>query len=75
MKKCYKIYLTEEDFNKLISKANQSGFYGRGSVSAYINKVANESICFLDSNVKALLSALQLRTVDGPKKYKKDKSN
>lgn len=57
MKKTIKIYLELEDFKKLQEKAGN----GRGSISAYISKVAREPIAFLDSNVRALLKAINLK--------------
>jgi len=57
MKKSYKIYLTEADFIKLKEKAGS----GRGAISRYIEKICREPICFLDSNVRALLKALNLK--------------
>jgi len=59
MKKAIKIYLEPEDEKSLKQKA-EALFPGRGSVSLYISKIASEPVAFLDSNVKAVLSALNL---------------
>lgn len=56
------IYLDPESHKKLIEKAGDAGFSGRGALSYYINKIANEPICFLDTNVKLLLKMLNLNT-------------
>jgi len=58
MKTTIKIYLEPEDLAKLIRKAQEAGFCGRGSLSRYIEKLAREPICFLDSNLKTLLNSL-----------------
>ena len=59
MKKTIKIYLDEQTNKNLKQKANAL-FTGRGSVTRYIEKIANEEIVFLDDNVKAVLGILQL---------------
>jgi len=56
-KKTYKIYLNDEDYKKLQFKAG----FGRGAVSHYIEKIARESIVFLDDNTKTMLKALDLK--------------
>jgi len=61
MKKTIKIYLEEEDIKRLRSKAEQSGFIGRGNLNHYLEKIARQPICFLDENVKAMLSVLNLK--------------
>jgi len=61
MKQTIKIYLEPEDLKKLIKKANESGFSGRGALSYYIEKIAKEPIAFLDENVKALLRSINLK--------------
>jgi len=61
MKKPIKIYLEQEDINRLKDKANAIGFTGRGSISRYIEKLSRESVIFLDSNCKAMLEALKLQ--------------
>jgi len=58
MKQTIKIYLTPEEKKQLESKAIQCGFTGRGSVSHFISKIANEDICFLDQNLKKMLKIL-----------------
>jgi len=61
MKKTIKIYLEPEDVERLKLKAEASGFVGRGCLSGYIEKICKQPICFLDENVKALLSVLKLQ--------------
>jgi len=61
MKKTIKLYLEEESIKRLKQKAEALKFVGRGDLSHYIEKVANEDVVFLDSNIKKLLSALGLK--------------
>ena len=61
MKQTIKIYLEEQDLQKLKSKATQSGFEGRGYITRFIEKVSREPIVFLDSNTKTMLKALDLK--------------
>ena len=58
MKKQYKIYLEQEDYDKLKTKAGS----GRGSIAQYITKIAREPVVFLDSNARAMLEALRLNS-------------
>jgi len=61
MKQIIKINIDEEDVKRLRSKAEQSGFYGRGNLNRYFEKISRQPICFLDENVKAMLSVLNLQ--------------
>jgi len=56
----YKFYLEPEDFAKLKSKAESSGFSGRGAISHFLAKVAREELAFLDNNLKSVLSLLKV---------------
>lgn len=58
MKQPIKIYLDSETKKKLLQKANQTGFNGRGAITKLIEKVATEDICFLDENLRKMLRAL-----------------
>ena len=58
MKQSIKIYLDSETKKKLIDKANETGFYGRGSLTKFIEKIAIEDICFLDENLRKMLKTL-----------------
>lgn len=58
MKQPIKIYLDSETKKKLIQKANDTGFNGRGSMTKFIEKVATEDICFLDENLRKMLKVL-----------------
>ena len=58
MKQPIKIYLDSETQKKLLRKANETGFNGRGSLTRFIEKVAGEDICFLDDNLRKMLKAL-----------------
>lgn len=62
MAKAYKYYVEEETQRKLLAKASDVGFEGRGAISKYLRKVANEPIVFLDKNVKAILESLKLNS-------------
>ena len=61
MKQSIKIYLEPEDLKKLKQKAEALGYTGKGGLSHYIEKVAREDVCFMDSNVKTILGALNLQ--------------
>jgi hypothetical protein len=65
MKKEYKIYLEESDYRKLKEKA-LSLFTGRGALSHYIEKVSQEDIIFLDSNIKKTLSLFAITARNKP---------
>ena len=58
MKRPIKIYLDSETEKKLLQKANETGFYGRGAVTKLIEKIAGEDVCFLDENLRKMLKAL-----------------
>ena len=58
MKQPIKIYLDSETKKKLLEKANETGFYGRGALTRFMEKVAAEDICFLDENLRKMLKAL-----------------
>ncbi|MBS3086770.1 hypothetical protein J4422_03645 [Candidatus Pacearchaeota archaeon] len=58
MKQPIKVYLDAETQKKLLKKANETGFYGRGALTRFIEKIAVEDICFLDENLRKMLTAL-----------------
>lgn len=58
MKQPIKIYLDSETKKKLLEKANETGFYGRGALTKFIEKISAEDICFLDENLRKMLKAL-----------------
>ena len=58
MKQPIKIYLNFETKKKLIQKANETGFYDRGALTKFIEKIATEDICFLDENLRKMLKVL-----------------
>jgi hypothetical protein len=58
MKKPIKIYLDPETKKRLLQKANETGFYGRGAMTRFIEKISTEDICFLDENLRKMLRAL-----------------
>ena len=58
MKEPVKIYLDSEMKRKLMQKANETGFYGRGSLTKFMEKIAIEDICFLDDNLRKMLKTL-----------------
>ena len=60
-KQAYKIYLEDSDYRKLIIKAGETGFSGRGSVSHFLKFLANNEVIFLDENCKKMLRAMQLK--------------
>ncbi len=58
MKQPIKIYLDFETQKKLLKKANETGFTGRGALTKFVEKIAAEDICFLDDNLRKMLRAL-----------------
>lgn len=58
MKQPVKIYLDSETKRKLLQKASETGFEGRGALTKLIEKVASEDICFLDENLRKMLKTL-----------------
>ena len=58
MKQPTKIYLNLETKKKLIQKANETGFSGRGALTKFVEKIAAEDICFLDENLRKMLKML-----------------
>lgn len=58
MKKPVKIYLDSETEKKLIKKAEETGFTGRGALTKFFEKIAFEDICFLDENLRKILKVL-----------------
>jgi hypothetical protein len=58
MKKPIKIYLDCETEKKLIKKAEETGFSGRGALAKFFEKIASEDICFLDKNLRKMLKTL-----------------
>lgn len=58
MKQPIKVYLDSETQKRLLKKANETGFYGRGALTRFIEKIATEDICFLDENLRKMLNAL-----------------
>lgn len=62
MKTAIKIYLEESEITTLKRKAEQAGYRGRGLLSRYFSKIANEPTVFIDGNVKAILESLKLKS-------------
>ncbi|MEX0932972.1 MAG: hypothetical protein WDZ77_02645 [Candidatus Pacearchaeota archaeon] len=58
MKEPVKLYLDAEMKKKLLKKANETGFYGRGALTKLIEKIALEDVCFLDDNLRKMLKVL-----------------
>ena len=58
MKQPIKVYLDSETQKRLLKKVTETGFYGRGALTKFIEKIAAEDICFLDDNLRKMLSAL-----------------
>ncbi len=58
MKEPVKIYLDSETKKKLMQKAGETGFYGRGALTKFIEKISSEDICFLDENLRKMLRTL-----------------
>jgi hypothetical protein len=58
MKRPIKIYLDFEMQRRLLQKAAETGFNGRGALTKFMEKVAVEDVCFLDDNLRKMLKAL-----------------
>ena len=58
MKQPVKIYLDSETKRKLLKKVDETGFYGRGALTKFMEKIASEDICFLDENLRKMLKML-----------------
>jgi hypothetical protein len=58
MKQPIKVYLDSETKRKLMLKAGETGFTGRGAMTRFIEKIAAEDICFLDDNLRKMLKTL-----------------
>ena len=58
MKQPVKVYLDSETKRKLMLKANETGFHGRGAMTKFIENSAVEDICFLDENLRKMLRTL-----------------
>lgn len=65
MKQAIKIYLEPEIKRKLIVKAEELGFIGRGNLNKLIEKIALEPVVFIDGNLKKMLSVLNLSLNNG----------
>ncbi len=58
MKQPIKIYLDSETKKKLMQKASETGFNGRGALTKFIEKISIEDICFLDENLRKMMRTL-----------------
>ncbi len=58
MKRPIKVYLDSEVQKRLLKKASETGFNGRGAMTKFIEKIAVEDICFLDDNLRKMLKTL-----------------
>lgn len=58
IKKRVEIWLESEDVKRIILKAKECGFEGKGAISRYIEKIAREPICFIGQDVRSILKAL-----------------
>ena len=55
VKQSYQIFLSAAQEQRLRTKASAAGFEGRGMMSRFIQKIADEEIIFMDLNAKKLL--------------------
>ena len=60
MKQSYKFYIEKEDHKKLISKAKEMSYEGRGALSKFLTFIARNPIILMDQNTKTMLKALDL---------------
>lgn len=56
MKLCYKIYLEKSDYERLLAKALEAGFTGRGRLSHFLSMLSHQIIIFGDANLKQILN-------------------
>jgi len=59
MKRRLDLWLEPDDIKRLEEKAKEAGLDGRGCVGRYIEKIAREPVCFLDSNVRQIMKLMQ----------------
>lgn len=64
MKQPIKVYLDRETHHQLIQKAQEAGFIGRGALSLFLQKIAQEDLVFMDNNVKKILHAINFSVND-----------
>ena len=55
VKKSITIWLEPKDIQNLKQKSEDSGFSGRGAISHYVEKISQESVCFIPKNVRVVL--------------------
>lgn len=48
----YKLYLEPDVYKKLLAKAQELGYTGRGAISHFISKIAQERLIFIDQNLR-----------------------
>ena len=41
-----------------MQKAGETGFFGRGALTKFMEKIATEDICFLDKNLRKMLKVI-----------------
>lgn len=61
--KIIKIYLEPEVDIALRKKVKDSGFFGKGAIGHYIEKIANNNIIFMDENLKNFAGMFNLSKV------------
>jgi hypothetical protein len=61
MKKTIKVYLDSETQNKLRQQSLELGIDGRAWLTHYLERISHQELIFLDSNVKKLLKAIDLK--------------
>ena len=59
-KKLYSVYLEYKDYKKLLDKAHEMDYSGRGTLSYFFSYIANNELVFLDANCKRMLKSLNL---------------
>lgn len=53
-----KVYIESDIWMQLLARAKAHGFEGRGSVAAFMAKIARHQLIFLDDNTKELVRLL-----------------
>ncbi len=61
MKKEHKIYLEQDDYDRLKLKAEERNLNGRGWLSQFIRMISREQFIFLNQDTKALLKMLKFK--------------
>ncbi len=60
VKKEFKFWVEQKDYKKLLDKARELGFTGKGALSHFFEYIANQPMIIVDENIKTALRAIRL---------------